>query len=235
MDRFSDRIGAMIPGGSFLPSRHPVKVSLVMAALGFLSGWVVGGAALITHWHDASTNIPIFIVSGVSFGVLIFAPALLWEGRGYRIVLAAIVYMAIVSVCEMFVSNMIFSSSIFSSLKRFGSYATIFPIIFAVKCAVSAVFWGIGSLFFMRRPAFFWLISLITLMFLTGWTLGLLLPNNFSGSRFWILYQSTMFFSSWYMVEHILSAICLGMLLWDRTPRPKFAPNDSLPDSLPDT
>ncbi len=42
MDRLSDRLGSLIPGGSRWPPRHPVKVSLVMGIL-----------ARIIHDHSA--------------------------------------------------------------------------------------------------------------------------------------------------------------------------------------
>ena len=53
MDRFADQVGKSIPGCAHLPPRHPIKVTLVMAILGHVAGWLVG------MWFIGSILIPV--------------------------------------------------------------------------------------------------------------------------------------------------------------------------------
>src|SRR5262249_4771110 len=93
LDRISDRLGSLIPGGSHWQSRHPVKDSLVMALLRMITGWGTVGPMFLTAFLGSLMNchptrdhrwlcpilvpLPAFSVSGL----LLIVPLSLWLER----------------------------------------------------------------------------------------------------------------------------------------------------------
>jgi hypothetical protein len=81
MDRLSDRIGGMVPGGSRMPARHPIKVSLVMGVLGLIAGWLTTAAFYVLR--DFSTSRPAQLISfvpGTVLGLCVLLPLMFWQG-----------------------------------------------------------------------------------------------------------------------------------------------------------
>src|SRR5262249_10574507 len=93
MDALSDRMGSLIPGGRFLPPRHPVKVCLVMGLLGLIA---TGIEVVLGVMYPPQKLYSIRLYRGFAsaslvFGAVIVLPFALWMGKGWlRSILSAV-------------------------------------------------------------------------------------------------------------------------------------------------
>lgn len=217
MDRLSDRLGAFIPGGSRWPARHPVKVSLVMGLLGLISGWgsmAFGAAVTVLRGQPPFDEQPTFLASGVLLAAVVMLPWAAWIGTRYRWFIPLAVYCSAANYTCYCVSELDRRGNNEIGLIEFGFLSGLYLSaagqcltrrFHPLWCLVIAVISGaaIGSHLILWNCHLFdpLLIRRITIPLVIAW-----------------------FFSS----LHMTSAICLGYLLWDHPPRPKFLPDDGL-------
>jgi len=227
MDRLSDRLGSLIPGGYRLPPRHPVKVSLVMGILGWITGWLMCLSflgirslerAISAHEYPA---IVLVVVTGFfslpGLGVLV--PLCLWGGRRWP-----------AAAC-----SLLFAVLPYPVLQLWSSYAIRqgwFPIqrptwesfwFFAGLFAISAASHVLGIVLLLRRNV--WAV-LITTTVTSSLIAATLLEGVLAMDSVWLvgLFRASLVYGMVATVCLAILAICLGIALWDTTPRAVFEP-----------
>lgn len=220
MDRLSDRVGSLIPGGSRLPPRHPVKVSLVMGVLGLIAGWV-SIAPLLLFQEIMGFGIAeglMFLTMGLACGLLVFVPLLAWSGLLIRHHIAAPFTTIVAAMAHMK------SFAMLSGIEEPDAAAGMLLAGFTCGCSYGIA----GILFFHRR----WVLEFLVTI----------LVACLSHRAYWFLvaYQGSISFIPAPLddiVELSLPTLLFAMLyagigmgfgisIWDRTPRPKFAPHE---------
>lgn len=101
MDRLADGIASLIPGCSRLPTRHPVKVSLVMTLLALLAGWSATALVLLDDALQLSTwggEYLFYFLPGAFLGWMVLLPLSLWRKRGIARPLLVIVLSIVANV-----------------------------------------------------------------------------------------------------------------------------------------
>jgi hypothetical protein len=208
MDRLSDRLGAILPGGSLLPPRHPAKVSLVMAFLGLASGWLsmaLGTAAsLLSTRTSGSAETPIFLTAGAVQALVVVAPWACWSGIRWRWIALLIAYCFLANIASFFIVEQLRSRSDFG-LFVFGLLTGLYlslpglipfhPVKLMWSAATAVICALVMSLFELIRD------QTLLRQVLPG---DAVLP---------------MVIAWFFSLIHLPGALCLGFLLWDTAPR----------------
>jgi hypothetical protein len=221
MDRLSDGIGSLIPGGYRLPPRHPVKVSLVLGVLGFTVGWLICVCLFSTRYLPRAMTdsfIAPLSVCGVYAisGLFVLMPLSVWANQ--RFILTACSWLVPCTAYPLMLAWSGFALArgwIPADVPTLRSFLC-FAILIAIPAAVHAS-WIVCTIRKNRLAVF---VSATTLCSLLG---AVLLQ--------WFIYMRTtqtvalVDFSILSTVSTVCMttlAICLGISLWDTTPRPKF-------------
>ena len=255
MDRLSDRIGSLIPGGSRLPPRHPVKVSLVMGFFGYLSGWLtvlpwLGFFFLFffffldtyTNYGFTFINIIIFITliltSFSMFGLVVLVPIWLWCGR--RVVPSVLVngLLSILIHVAGFAAG-IGAYNLAESNHWPGSPIVSIVCLVAPHCAVISL----GFALYVTRIARCRAWQTISVAVVLGTLIGVLsisvlaLPfqviDRLQVGAELRLAASIASLGFPLSIFHTVLACCFGIPLWDTTPLPKFEPAETSPSPEP--
>ncbi len=216
MDRLSDRLGSLIPGGHRLPPRHPLKVSLVMMVLVAANFCpmqnlaVLLGLVLRDSAHEGLMIVMVFL----GFGMLVLIPWAAWLGARliWQILLVPYFILAL------------------HLTSQYG-LRLLYPG-YELRGLEIGVLFGLAGLFLAGRWRPVWLIAVIVASAIslepTSYFLRYLMRSvdltfhlrpyvNFPLNGMWaVLLGITPYFA--------LMALCLGGLLWDRTPRAVLEP-----------
>jgi hypothetical protein len=213
MDKLSDVLGRLIPGSSRWPPRHPAKVSLVMALLGILSGWatMAGGTALNLMYGSAPHRaVLIFLAAGPMLAIFVVIPWAWWLGTRFRWLWLLPPY------C--FVGNLACYVLI-----------EIFPknqpaLLFFLFGLVTGLYLAVAAICLSPRRALWWMVGIMIVSGI-GASLNALVVGNHSLEQFLPRQILLPLVIGWFFSTiHVSPALCLGYLLWDRTPLQKSLP-----------
>lgn len=234
MDQLSDRLGSLIPGGYRLPPRHPVKVSLVMALLGFASGWlttILGFAAtwiliefftslalkLLDAIPSAAGYDPLFlsfqILEGLLFGTLVFVPLAAWAGSKWPLQGLLIV------LCWTAFNGAWW----FSRLSPVDSEYATEQFVAGFALGTCSVLLCMAP---FRRIALSWIIVTIPISASSHgliW-LGIVFVDAHLVPIGWMDWRDPLLFGWFFSLTQAVLAVCLGVPLWDASPRATFEP-----------
>lgn len=229
MDRLSDRIGSLIPGGSRLPPRHPIKVSLVMGLLGLLSSWADVGLKSLTKLADSHFQISSdeSLPTAVGVGMIIVMPLAIWLGQKWSRVLCSVAVGSVLTAIAMHLAGMHRFRMILKypfhsppvelrhTILIYCGLGFLMGILIAgsarpKKHLPSAVLCGIvlAAAMFAQTAARYWRAD----------HLRKFLPLNRYAS--WMIVAAFNAFDQ--SLLHVSLALALGAALWDATPLPKF-------------
>lgn len=211
MDRLSDAVGYYYPGGRYLRSRHPIKVTLLMGLLGLASGWLtmIAGVCVAQGFSEK----PIFLTAGVLLGIVVAVPWAVWLGARVRFLLPLVAYVALGNAIGYAVIDQ-FKTERFALLGLF------------LYGALTAGCLAVPGMVLSRRFQPMWLVA-------TMLTSGAVI------SSYWVIKDNPLLrklpsevalplIIAWFFtLIHTPTAICLGYPLWDWTPleRPKLEPD----------
>lgn len=215
MDRLSDRLGALIPGCSRLPARHPIKVSVVMGALGLFSGWasmIVGAAVSLLLSPTRIQETPVFITAGAMQALIVIAPWAVWLGARRRWLLALLPYCFLANIGCYAAIDQYRVGHQFVGLFLFGF--------------LTGLYLSVAGLCLIQRMKPLWLLS--TALISALGTCSFLMIREHRLINQWLPQEVELpLIIAWlFSLIHSPSALCLGFLLWDTTPRPKEIPAD---------
>ena len=226
MDRLSDFVGRLIPGGYRLPPRHPLKVSLVMGLLGLVCASIAISSMQIIdivfnpRFMGVSRYYSIGI--GVLFGFGVILPRNLWHDRS----MIYAVFGILISVAVTRFINLAWWLDAIAPHPSGGfinfQLATCLDILVWI---IIHILLGLG----IKRSFSLLGVLMIGYCFLPFMIANLCMSNIPKETYS----QFTWLFSAWIHQMTCLSsltvpmAICLGSLIWNTTPRPKFEPSES--------
>jgi hypothetical protein len=220
LDQFSDRLGGLIPGGSQLPSRHPIKVSLVMCLLGMIAGFgmlvSLFGVALFID-DPIQLESWAYLVPPMSMsGFFILSPLAIWHRAGVLRVFGSVVIGILAHTLGLvIISDKLLPGVLIAISPVVGEYMLFIPL--AAVASVHSIWIGTMS----RR-----FLALIVSSTLVPSSLGILemffIDRVAIGSGLWsgwlVLPLELAFVNSYYCSL----AICLGSSIWETTPRLRF-------------
>lgn len=230
MDRLPERLGALVPGGSRLPARHPVKVCLVMGALGSVAGALFAWDSVIWPLIPDSplkqTVRQILLVSEYTCAsVIVLAPLCLWSGcRPWLVVLSPVPgianYLIWISILRFFD----YAKEAFDEL----TWIWLSDLYNDITCAILASTYALFFSFIVHRRRMI-IVGLSTILcFLEDAAFQRLVPliGSISGPWFDQIGFSMLHVAFWSSIYATI-AICLSIAIWDGTPRQKFEPREA--------
>lgn len=214
MDRLSDRIGALVPGLRFLPPRYPLKVSLVLGILGLMSAWAEMGILALSQLNLPVLGMDLFrFVAGFAFGTIVLAPWAHWAGLTKR----SIIWLVIYSTAVYYAADQI------SLWFTRGSNPLMAAVLWGLIISASL---GLAGMISMGRWHLAWFLWNVTVCVTISLLLGFIFtetqrrPEILRFIPFGL--QTLVLLAAYFTTFQTASALCLGMLLWDATPPPKF-------------
>lgn len=229
MDWVSDRMGLLYSGGSSLPPRHPIKVSMLMGLMGGACGWLTAAPFAVAQFvfHTANSLPQFLIVFAIGFSAMgwaVLTPIFVWTGRRWLPSL-------ILNVCASVAINLmglvvlILMNSVIFPGSSSEDYVVLIPGIAAISLGFSSwTSWQVGQ----RRT------TTIVTTTIVGTIIGVgsLRAIDACSTRFamntWLSREvAQLLLSCWGygLFDAALSMGC-GITLWDLTPRPKFVPEE---------
>lgn len=220
LDQLSDQLRAMIPQGRNWPPRHPIKVSLLMGILGAVAGWIIygfghfWGTVTPTSGGDVYWGLPAAVMplSSATSGFLIVGPLFLWNKNswwlaGFGVLIASLARYA---------SEVVYAFP----TPRFAEDIWLY-ISSGLEDLVNAVVHAVGVAWIIRRQV----LAVMSLYALAGVfvsPVSLFLFNlTYGSSPGYGIFEDSAYALPWVGFYSLL-AFCLGISIWDFSPRLKF-------------
>lgn len=235
MDRLAVGIASVIPGCSRLPTRHPLKVSLVMGLCGYLAGAVETlPFAWSTFPNQRSITDWVWLVRSIASACCVIGPFAIWSGySAWRIVVVTL--MSFVLLCGVFYLSENIGIAKVRAYPAVNAPEATVNLLYAF--AICAGFLLAITVVETRPSRAAWIAR-----FLVGCSIAFsLFLSEFIG-----IFTYTRIFGDLYYMRrsygHNISALSmlalqlalgpiglallLGISLWDSTPSPRFEPAD---------
>lgn len=225
MDLLSDRIGSLIPGGYRLPPRHPAKISLLMAILGWITGWLMCLSflgirslerAMAIHEFPGIALVAVIGLFSLS-GLGVLVPLCLWGGCRWPVAACSLLFPVVpYPVLLLWSSYAIQQRWIPTARPTWDSFW-----FFVVLIGVPAASHALGIVLLLRRNVF-------AVLFITTAACSLVAATLFQSVIAMNWASSVGFLQAFFVIGMIATiclatlATCLGIALWDTTPRARF-------------
>lgn len=220
LDRLSGQLGALILlSRDWLP-RHPVKVSLLMGLLGAIAGWIIysfghfWGRAAPTSCGDIYWGLPAAVMpfSSAISGVLILGPLFLWSKNSWWLAGFGV----LIALLARYASEVVYAFPTPLFAEDFWLYISS-----GLEDLINALVHAAGVAWIIRRRVSA-VICLSPLAGLFVSPISLLLFHSTHGSSLGhSIFEDSAYSLAWVGFYSLL-AICLGISVWDFTPRLKF-------------
>jgi hypothetical protein len=216
LDRLSNWIGAFVPGCARLPTRHPVKVSIVMGGLGLLAGWLtVAPVVALEAFGHYNLQWLFNLFPGALLSVVVFLPLMAWQQRPAGVMLLSLPLAWGAGFLHMV---------LIAQIGRTDEGPTVEG--FVIAGALAGAIYAAAGIVVNTRREWWMLLPVISVSGLIHGALvattGVVQPQmlNLPFQLHMLVYLA--FAANLFSSVYAALGITLGSALWDRTEPPKF-------------